>query len=129
MYNVLSISAVQKSDPVIHVYTFFFSHYPPSCSITTKSTLKNFFIKCSCFTVFCQFLLYSKVTQPHKYIHSFSHIILHHVPSQVTRYSSLCCIAGSQTPSPSHSLPLGNHKSVLPVRVFLFCGKFLCAIY
>ena len=29
------------------------------------------------------------------YIHSFSHIILHHVPSQVTRCSSLCYAAGS----------------------------------
>ena len=27
--------------------------------------------------------------------HSFLHIILHHVPSQVTRYSSLCYTAGS----------------------------------
>ena len=24
-----------QSDPVIHIYTFFFSHYPPSCSITS----------------------------------------------------------------------------------------------
>ena len=29
--------------------------------------------------MFCQFLLYSKVTQSYIYIHSFSHIILHHV--------------------------------------------------
>ena len=35
IYNVLSISAVQQSDPVIHVYTFFFSYYLPSCSITS----------------------------------------------------------------------------------------------
>ena len=48
IYNVLSISAVQQSDPVIHTY-----------------------------------------------MHSFSHIILHQVPSQVTGYSSLCCTAGS----------------------------------
>ena len=27
-------------------------------------------------------------------MHYFSHIILHHVPSQVTRYSSLCYIVG-----------------------------------
>ena len=27
-------SAVQQSDPVTHIYTFFSSHYPPSCSIT-----------------------------------------------------------------------------------------------
>ena len=45
------------------------------------------------------FLLYSKVTQSHTHIniytHSFSHFILHYIPSQVTRYSSLYCIAGS----------------------------------
>ena len=29
IYNVLSISAVQQSDPVICFYTFFFSHDPP----------------------------------------------------------------------------------------------------
>lgn len=39
-----------------------------------------------------QFLLYSKMTQLHTYF--FSHIILHHDPSQVMRYSSLCYRAG-----------------------------------
>ena len=47
----------------------------------------------------CQFLLYSKVTQSHThtyiYVHSFSHNILHRIPSEVTRYSLLCCTAGS----------------------------------
>ena len=42
------------------------------------------------FTVVCQF---STVQQSdpvtHIHVHAFSHIILHHVPSQVTRYSSL----------------------------------------
>ena len=62
--------------------------------------------------MFCQFLLYSKVT--HSYIHiyiytyihthSFSHILLHHLPSQVTRCSSLCYIAGS------HCLSTPNAK-------------------
>ena len=70
--------------------------------------------------MFCQFLLYSKVTQLYIYIHSFFHIILHHVSSQVIIHSSLCCRAGShcsstpdaivciyepQTPRPRHSLP------------------------
>ena len=35
IYSVLSVSAVQQSDPVTHVYTVFFSHYLPSCSITS----------------------------------------------------------------------------------------------
>ena len=45
---------------------------------------KNYY---SWFTMLCRFLLYSKVTQSHIYIHththSFPHIICHHVPSQV----------------------------------------------
>ena len=41
IYNDLSIFAVYPSDPVIYTYiytpslTFFFSHYPPSCSFTS----------------------------------------------------------------------------------------------
>ena len=34
-------------------------------------------------------------SQIYIYTHTFSHIILHHVPSQVTGYSSLCYTAGS----------------------------------
>ena len=56
MDDVLSISAVQQSDPVIHTYI------------------------CVCVYI---------------YIYSFPHIILYHVPSQVTTYSSLCYTAGS----------------------------------
>ena len=100
IYNVLSISAVQQSDPFIHLYTFFFFH-----------------------------------------------IILHHVPSQVIRYNSLCytagpcclstpnaivCIYYPLTPSPSHSLPLplGSHNLFSQsMSSFLFCGKVcLCHI-
>ena len=33
--------------------------------------------------MFCQFLLYSKVTQLYMYMHSFFHNIIYHVPSQV----------------------------------------------
>ena len=33
IYSVSSISPVQHSDPVIHIHTFFFSYYLPSCSI------------------------------------------------------------------------------------------------
>ena len=56
-----------------------------------------YFFHYSRFTVFCQCLLYSKVTHSHThiYIHSFSHIILHQAPSLVTRYSSQCYTAGS----------------------------------
>ena len=90
-------------------------------------------LKYSWFTMLCQFLLYSILTQSYIYIHSFSHTIFHHVLSQEIEYSSLCCTIGPhslsilnaavvyvyqpQTPHPSHStpLPFGNHKSVLYV--------------
>ena len=94
-------------------------------------------IYCSWFTMFCQFLPYSKVTQSyiHIYIYTHTHILFsffYHVLSQMIRYSSLrytvgahwlsilnviVCIYHLQTPCPSHSLnlPLGNHKSVLHV--------------
>ena len=55
IYNVLIISAVQQSDPVIHIHN------------------------------------------------SFSHIIFDHVPSQVTRYSSLCYTVGPHCLSKSLS--------------------------
>ena len=87
----------------------------------------------------CQLLLYSGVTQSGIYVHSVSHIILHHGPSQETGYRSLRCTAGPhclailnvvvciyqpQTPRPSHSLPLplGNHKSVL-------CLHCICVVW
>ena len=41
-----------------------------------------------------QFLPYSTVTQSYIYMHSFSHIIFHHVLSQVIGHRPLCCTAG-----------------------------------
>ena len=35
IYSILSITAIQQSDPGLHIDTFFFSHYPPSCSTTS----------------------------------------------------------------------------------------------
>lgn len=73
----------------------------------------------------------------HTCVHSF--FSRDQAPSAVTRPSSQCHPAGSRCPStpkaivclcephiprPSPSPPLsGNHRSVLPVREFLFCGK------
>ena len=49
-------------------------------------------LKHSWFTVWCQFLLYGKVTQFCIYIYTFfSYTLFHHVLSQETGYSSLCC--------------------------------------
>ena len=37
IYNVVSISAVQKlTQPCIYIYTFFFSYYLPSCSLSQE---------------------------------------------------------------------------------------------
>ena len=46
------------------------------------------------FTVLCQFLLYSIVTQSYINIHSFFHIIFHQVLFKKIGYSSLCYILG-----------------------------------
>ena len=47
-------------------------------------------LKYSCFTMLCQSLLYSKVTQVYTYIHSFFYIIFYYGLSQEIEYSSLC---------------------------------------
>ena len=80
-----------------------------------------------------QFLLYSKVTPSYINIHSFSHIIFHHVLAQETipvLYSRISLFIHSKcnslhllTPN-SQSIPLppphlGNHKSVLYVCEFV----------
>ena len=68
--------------------------------------------------MFCQFLLYSKVTVcvcvcvcVCVYTHSFPHITLHHVPSQVTRYSPWAIqqdliVSGDVTSNPRSALNL-----------------------
>ena len=63
-----------------------------------------YFFHYSWVTVFCQFLLYSKVTQSYIYRYSLSHLILHHGPSQVTIYSSLSYTAGSHCLSISNAI-------------------------
>ena len=45
-------------------------------------------------------------------LHPFAHIILHHVPSQVTGYSSLCYAAGSQCLSTQLILKAGSWSAV-----------------
>ena len=62
--------------------------------LTGKFFFFNFFYY-SCFTLFHQFLLYSKVTQPYIYIHSRSYIIFHYDLCQETGCSSLCYTVGS----------------------------------
>ena len=54
--------------------------------------LKNYFIivDLQCSVNFC-----CTESGTYIYIHSFFHVILHHVPSQVIRYGSLCYTAGS----------------------------------
>ena len=115
--------------------TFFFGEL--EFFILLKNLLRSLFFYYSWFTCSFNFCCTSKWPS-HTYVRtSFSDIIVHHVPSQVTRYSSLCYTAGSHclstpnaivwiyyppNPSPSHSLPLrlGNHNSVLHVWVCFF---------
>ena len=75
------------------------------------------------FTLFCQFLLYRKVTQSciyvyiciciytYIYTHSFSHIILHHVLLQVIRYIVPCAI---QQDLIAHPLQMHEFSSANP---------------
>ena len=104
------------------------------------------FFNYSWFRIFCPFLLYSKVTQSHIYTHSLSHIICHHVPSQVIGHSFLCytagphclsilnvtiCICQLQTGlSPSILLPL-DKQVCRPCLWICSCsvGRFICAIF
>ena len=110
--------------------------FPCAAGAALKKKIRKKPFYYSWFTTFCQFLLYSKVTQLHIYIHSLSHILFHHIPSQVTRHSSLCCTAGFHclstpnaiiciyqpvTPSPSHYLPAPPWQSLFSMSLFLFC--------
>ena len=86
IYSALPISAVQQSDPVIlesYLYTFFFSHHPPSCSITRDEV--------SSFPV-----LYSRISL--------------HLCSKCNRLHLLTPHSQSISLPP---LPIGNRKSVL----------------
>ena len=124
--------------------------------------IKNIFLNFKWFGFFsiiaglqrsANFLLYRKVTQSH--IHSFSHIILHCAPSQVTRYSSQCNTAGSHCLSipnaivcinprfPVHPTPSPTSISNIPYLIYtlfnqlihrcqtgsevsIICSQFLC---
>ena len=61
------------------------------------------------------FLLYSKMTQSYTHTHIFfSHIILHHAPLQVSRYSDQCYTAGSHCLSIPNAIVcgMGNFFSI-----------------
>ena len=71
--------------------------------------------------MFCLFLLYSKVTQSHIYIHSFSHIILHHVPSIQGQDRVPCAIQQDLIAYPLQSFMIldGVAKEALTARLHL----------
>ena len=74
------------------------------------------------FTMLCQFLLYSKVTQSYIHVHSFSCIIFHHVPSQEMGYSSRCYTVRAQCLSALfHFL----YWSTLDLQC---CANFCCTV-
>ena len=80
-FNVLSISAIQQSDPDIYIYIYIYTHTHTYIYIHTHIYI---------------------YTHTHTYIYIYTHIyifflsvILHHILSQAARYSSLCYTAGS----------------------------------
>ena len=101
------------------------------------------FIHYSCFTVFCQYSTAQHgdpVTRTGIH-YFFSH---YHAPSKWpvfpvlqsrisllinSKGNSLHLLTPSSQSTPLPHLPLGNHRSILQVHDFLFCGKFhLCHI-
>ena len=98
--------------------------------------------------MFCQFLLYSKVTQLYIYMHSFSLIIFHYVPLQVATCSSLCYTARTSllihskcntlyllSPNaqaiPLPTLPPWQPQVCSPCAWVLFCSvcRFISTLY
>ena len=67
---------------------------PPTSLLDVYLELILFLKNYGPFTMLCQFLLYSKMTQSCIYIHSLSYIIFQHGLSQETGYSSLCYTIG-----------------------------------
>ena len=92
----------------------------------------------------CQFLLHSRVTQLHIYVHSFFIFFSHHGLPREIGYNSLCCTVGPcclfilsgivciilpQTPSPSLSPLATTSLFSMSVSLFLFCRwAHLCHI-
>ena len=68
------------------------------------------------FTLYCQFLMYSKVSQSYLYVHSFSHIILHHVTSQVIRYIFPCAIQQYLIAHPFQMQEFSSTNPILPIH-------------
>ena len=99
IYNVVTISAIQRSDSVLHLYTLFFSYYLPSWSIPRDwIQFPVCTVRLHCLSILNVLVC---IYQPKFPVHP--------------------------TPSP---LPLGNHKSVLYVCLFLFCRQVhLCYIF
>ena len=71
-----------------------------------------YYFNYSWFTILCQFLLHSKVTQSYIYINALSHIIFQHVLSQEIGYSSLSCTVGPHCLAILHGLVGLFHKNI-----------------
>ena len=83
----------------LFIYLFFYNDFilfftDCLCGLQHNYSVLPFYFlfKYSWFTMLCQLLLDSKLTQ--SYIHSFSYIIFHHVLSQEIEYSFLCYTVG-----------------------------------
>ena len=170
------ISAVQQNHSIIHIYIYTHFHilfhyglsqnieYPVLYSRTLlfihlKIFFNNdfYFFQYSWFTVFCQFLLYSKVIQSHTHTHThiyiyiyiyilyftFSSIMLHHkwldivlsaVRQELIAYPLQMQLFASINPrfpvhpTPSPS-PLATTSLFSKSMIFFSVERFICAVY
>ena len=84
---------LEKLLSFFHIQALRFQRHFRKVNLCSDQSLRKIFFCYSYFIVFCQFLLYSKMTQLYTHTHSFSHIILYHIPTQVIGYSPLCYTA------------------------------------
>ena len=131
------------------------SHLSSSIHCSPDTFVLSFFKFCDNYSFFnfyilvglqCSINFYCIAKWPSHNTHSFSHTTLHHIPSQVTRYSSLCYTAGSHclsttnasvhlltlklpvhpTPYPS---PLATTNLFSKFMSFFSVERFICDMY
>ena len=120
-------------------------YYPFSCDFPPPTPLQVlcclfflnddfYFFHYSGFTVFCELSTVQQSDPAHTHTHThiffFSHFhtILHHVPSQVTRYSSLCYTAGSHCLSTPNVLLVLFFLSPVVLERGMYVCMYVCIL-